>query len=285
MNIYRLVGDACHQAAIVFLILQLLKSNNARGISVKTQELRLLVFATRYLDLFTTFYSLYNSIVKIVYIVATTIILVMCKTEPIKSVYNPQQDSFPHWKCAALPCAFLAAVTHVLGSGLAGFDVQELLWTFSIYLESIAILPQLMVLQKYRLVENLTGKFVFFLGMYRLFYIFNWIYRSRTEKNYRHHIVVYVCGVVQTLLYADFFYQYCKICREEDGIVDDDNDTGLIFEASNLEQTARSRPTSTALAALEEPLVSTDGQTSEEGEATLEPLVSTDGQTSEEVEV
>lgn len=277
MNIYRLVGDVCHQAAIVFLILQLLKSKNARGISVKTQELRLLVFATRYTDLFTTFYSLYNSIVKIAYIVATTVILVMCKTEPIKSVYNPQQDSFPHWKCAALPCAFLAAVTHVLGSGLAGFDVQELLWTFSIYLESIAILPQLMVLQKYRLVENLTGKFVFFLGMYRLFYIFNWIYRSHTQKNYRHHIVVYVCGVVQTLLYADFFYQYCKISRinrcarpgdrrEEDGIVDDDNDTGLIFEVSNLEQTARSRPTSTALAATLEPLVSTDGQTSEEVE-------------------
>ena len=32
------------------------------GISVRTQELFLMVFVTRYLDLFTTYYSLYNSV-------------------------------------------------------------------------------------------------------------------------------------------------------------------------------------------------------------------------------
>lgn len=181
---------------------------------MKTQELRLLVFLTRYLDLFTTFYSLYNSIVKFEYILATAAIIVGIKfMEPIKSVYNVEQDPFPHWKFCVVPCTVLASGTHLIGSGIEGFNFVELLWTFSIYLESVSILPQLMTLRKYRLVENLTGRFVFFLGLYRFLYIFNWIYRANTEKYYRHHWVVYICGVVQTLLYVDFFYQYSRVSR------------------------------------------------------------------------
>jgi ER lumen protein retaining receptor len=209
------------------------------GISVKTQELRLLVFCTRYVDLFYSFYSVYNSIVKIVYIVATAVIIFRIKySEPIKSLYNKSQDSFPHWKYAVAPCAILALLIHVSGSSIHDFSLMELLWTFSIILESVAILPQLLVLQKYRLVENLTGKFVFFLGLYRLLYIVNWIHRAHTERNFRHHPLVYVCGVVQTLLYADFFYQYSKAlhcCRQREARRDGDDDddtTSLLFEIS-----------------------------------------------------
>lgn len=219
---------------------------------MKTQELRMLVFLARYIDVFLYFVSFYNSFMKAVYIVSTATIIVIIKyVDPFKSLYNAEQDSFPHWKLCVIPCAILATSTHLIGSGLSGFNTTELLWTFSIYLESVAILPQLIVLHKYRLVENLTGKFIFFLGMYRFFYVLNWIYRTNTEKNYRHHPVVYICGVVQALLYADFFYQYCRISRfcgfsrgkclrrsydAEDGSNmdedDEDNDTGLIFELS-----------------------------------------------------
>ena len=61
------------------LILRLRVSRSAIGISVKTQELFLLVFVTRYLDLFTTFYSLYNSLMKVAYIVSTSYIVFMIK--------------------------------------------------------------------------------------------------------------------------------------------------------------------------------------------------------------
>merc|ERR1712226_173823 len=98
------------------------------------------------------------------------------------------------------------------GGAMAHADnsLMELLWTFSIYLESISIVPQLIVLQRYKEVENLTGNYVFFLGAYRALYIVNWIYRANTEVGYQHHWVVYFCGVLQTLLYADFFYYYVK---------------------------------------------------------------------------
>jgi ER lumen protein retaining receptor len=168
---------------------------------------------TRYVDLFTTFYSLYNSFMKVAYTLSTASIIYTIRfQEPIKSTYNKSRDNFPHWKYAVLPCAILGITTHLVGlrRPYNSFDGFELLWTFSIYLESIAIVPQLIVLQRYAEVENLTGNFVFCLGVYSALYIANWIYRAHNEPHYRHHWVVYVCGVLQTLLYVDFFYYYCK---------------------------------------------------------------------------
>lgn len=180
------------------------------GISVRTHELFLLVFVTRYLDLFTTFYSLYNSCMKILYICSTSLVIYTIKfKEPIASTYDKAQDSFLHWKFAVAPAFGIAVITELFQHGFS-IGPLDLLWTFSIYLESIAILPQLIVLQRYREVENLTGNYVFFMGAYRFLYILNWIYRSYHEPYYQHHFVVYFCGVLQTLLYVDFFYYYFK---------------------------------------------------------------------------
>jgi ER lumen protein retaining receptor len=166
---------------------------------------------TRYLDLFTNWWGIYNTVMKIVYICSTAAIIYTIRyKEPIKTTYDKGQDSFLHWQFAAAPSAVLALIVHLIGSGLSGFNVQELLWTFSIILESIAILPQLVVLQRYGEVENLTGNYVFFLGAYRALYILNWVYRSQVEPHYRHHWLTYICGIIQTILYADFFYYYVK---------------------------------------------------------------------------
>jgi len=241
MNIFRLIGDVSHQVAIILLILQLKQAKNARGISLKTQELRLLVFCTRYLDLFVMFYSWYNSIAKVYYITATAGIIYSIKyTEPFKSIYNFDQDSFPHWTYCVAPSLVLALLTSWCST--RPFSWMETLWRFSFYLESVAILPQLLVLRKYRLVEKMTGRFLCCLGIYRLLYIVNWWYRSNTERQYRHVYQTYICGVVQVVLYLDFFNQYCRVtcgralfCWQqnfEDGGADDDEDGQLVFEMS-----------------------------------------------------
>ncbi|OEL20088.1 ER lumen protein-retaining receptor [Dichanthelium oligosanthes] len=85
--------------------------------------------------------------------------------------------------------------------------VHFVMWAFSIYLEAVAIFPQLVLLQRTRNIDNLTGQYVFFLGAYRVLYILNWIYRYFTEPQFVHWIS-WVAGIVQTLLYADFFYYY-----------------------------------------------------------------------------
>ena len=47
----------------------------------------------------------------------------------------------------------------------------QILWTFSIYLEAVAILPQLVLLQQTQNIDNLTGNYVFLLG-YLLIFLF-----------------------------------------------------------------------------------------------------------------
>lgn len=122
MNLFRLAGDMAHVLSILVLLLRLRVTKNAVGISVKTQELYLVVFVTRYLDLFTTFYSYYNTIMKMLYIGATSYIIYMIrKTEPFASTYDKAHDSFLHWKFAVLPCVVIAVITNVL----QGFDVME----------------------------------------------------------------------------------------------------------------------------------------------------------------
>ena len=61
------------------------------------------------------------------------------------------------------------------------FSLMEILWTFSIYLESVAILPQLFMVQKTGEAESITSHYLFALGSYRGLYILNWIYRYYFE--------------------------------------------------------------------------------------------------------
>lgn len=42
----------------------------------------------------------------------------------------------------------------------------QILWTFSEYLEAVAIIPQLVLLQRLKEVENLTSNYVFAIGAY-----------------------------------------------------------------------------------------------------------------------
>lgn len=219
MNLFRLCGDMSHVFSILVLVLRLRFAKNAAGISLRTHELFLLVFVTRYTDLFTTYYGVYNSVMKVLYIGSTaSIVYAIRYKQPICSSYDKAQDTFRHVEFAILPCALLALITHLVSGEGVGLDLarnaQELLWVFSIYLEAVAILPQLIVLQRFREVENLTGNYIFFMGAYRALYILNWVYRAYYEPGYRHHYVVYFCGVLQTALYVDFFYYYVMSKRK-----------------------------------------------------------------------
>ena len=184
---------------------------------MRSLELYLLVFCARYLDLMTTYYSVYNSFMKVVFISATSLQIFWIKhylkedNDEIYRPYNPDMDTVSHWKYLVAPCAVLAFISHYIGSKYTGygFNLMELLWTFSIYLESVAMLPQLVLVWYHRRVERWAGFYIFAMGLYRVFYILNWIYRANYEYGYRHHWLVYFCGVLQTILYADFFYYAC----------------------------------------------------------------------------
>ena len=54
----------------------------------------------------------------------------------------------------------------------------------------------------------MTSNYIACLGSYRALYILNWIWRYFTE-GYRPWIA-WICGIIQTILYGDFFYEFFK---------------------------------------------------------------------------
>ncbi|EZG78368.1 ER lumen protein retaining receptor [Gregarina niphandrodes] len=201
MNVFRLCGDMLHLASILLLLYKLRSSRSCSGISCKMQEMYLIVFGTRYLDLLYSFVSVYNTSMKVIFITSTAYIIYLMRFKPpISETYDKQGDRFPYLKFLLPPCVLLALLTP------DSYHPTEVLWTFSIWFEAVAILPQLTLLQKNRVVENLTSHYVVAMGLYRLFYIVNWVYRYYTEGfvNY----IGWIGGTIQVALYLDFFYYY-----------------------------------------------------------------------------
>lgn len=198
MNIFRLAGDMSHVIAIIILLLKIWKTRSCAGISGKSQILFAMVYLTRYLDLFTRYVSLYNSVMKMLFLAASgaTIYLMYVK---FKATYDRNHDSF-RIEFLLVPCIMLSLIIN------HEFTVVELLWTFSIYLESVAILPQLFLVSKTGEAESITSHYLFALGSYRALYLLNWVYRYIVESH--HDLIAIFAGIVQTILYCDFFYLY-----------------------------------------------------------------------------
>ncbi|CAD1468808.1 unnamed protein product, partial [Heterotrigona itama] len=167
-------------------------------ISGKSQILFAIVYTTRYLDLVTTYISAYNTFMKIVFIV-TSYVTVFLMYVKFKATYDHNHDTF-RIEFLILPASVLALLIN------NEFTVIEVLWTFSIYLESVAILPQLFLVSKTGEAESITSHYLFALGSYRGLYLLNWIYRYYAESHA--DLIAIVAGLVQTILYCDFFYLY-----------------------------------------------------------------------------
>ncbi|KAF9167208.1 endoplasmic reticulum retention protein [Mortierella sp. AD011] len=198
MNLFRLIADLMHLASIFILLLKMQKTRSVAGISFKTQALYATVFLTRYLDLFNNFISVYNTIMKIFFISSSLYIVYLMKIK-FKATNDPRLDTF-QVQYVVGGAAVLSLIANY------EFTVQEILWTFSVYLEAVAILPQLFMLTKTGEAEVITTHYLFALGAYRALYLLNWIYRFYMER----HVdwIVWIAGTVQTGLYCDFFYIY-----------------------------------------------------------------------------
>ncbi|SBS85111.1 ER lumen protein retaining receptor, putative [Plasmodium ovale curtisi] len=173
-----------------------------------------------YIDLFFVFVSFYNTVMKITFIltIAYTIYLIRFKL-PISQTYNRKVDNFKSEKYLIPPCLGInlkiekksKRETHDKLLSLLTcrtYNLYNILWSFSIWLESVAILPQLVLLEKQREVENITSHYVITMGMYRAFYILNWIYRYFFDDKPYVNVVGWLGGLIQTLLYIDFFYYF-----------------------------------------------------------------------------
>lgn len=102
---------------------------------------------------------------------------------------------------------------------------QQILWTFSIILESICVLPQLLLLRQTSVPTVLDSYYLVALGSYRALYIVNWIWRLASSEHHFDAISV-IFGIIQTALYIDFawvYYTRQRVKLRGGGVVDSDD--------------------------------------------------------------
>jgi len=154
----------------------------------------------RLADIFWTFTdSAWNTGFKLIFLSSSAYTLYVMLND-YKPTHDPNLDTF--------------RVLYLTGGSAAlallfpyRYTIAEILWAFSIWLESVAILPQLFMLQRTGEAETITTHYLFALGIYRALYIPNWIYRYFAENGHFDPIAV-VAGILQTVLYSDFFWVY-----------------------------------------------------------------------------
>lgn len=115
---------------------------------------------------------------KMVFLAATfTTVWYMSAERVVKQTYDKEHDTF-RILFLIIPSFFLALLVHhrftVMEVCMVHFcrvpavmrhvHAAQVLWTFSIYLEAVAILPQLVLLQRTQNVDNMTGNWIFLLG-------------------------------------------------------------------------------------------------------------------------
>ena len=216
MNIFRVLGDVSHYTAIITIFGKIISSKSCKGISGKSQILNLLVFITRYNDIFFNFISWYNTSIKIFFIISslTNIYLVFVR---YKGTISSEMDNFRIEWLIGIATIMSLIINHELA-------MFEVLWTFSgkyfaypnkkchvyvsVYLESVAILPQLTVTNQGK-ASDIDSVILFYLSAltsHKLLYIVNWIYRYHNEGFY--DIISMAAGIIQAAIYVNFFVMF-----------------------------------------------------------------------------
>ena len=141
---------------------------------------------------------MWNTIFKIIFISTSGYTLYVMLND-YRPTHDPGLDTFR--------VAYLLGGSAVLDIAFPiKYTIPEILWAFSIWLESVAILPQLFMLQRTGEAETITTHYLFALGIYRGLYIPNWIYRYFAEGWFEPRALL--AGIIQTVLYSDFFWVY-----------------------------------------------------------------------------
>ncbi|KAI0978558.1 hypothetical protein GJ496_008038, partial [Pomphorhynchus laevis] len=196
MNIFQLLADLSHLLAIIILFLTIWQSKSCNGVSGRTTILYAVVFITRYVDIFDRIESIYNSVFKTFYLVFTFLTLYLIYFAYYYT-YNRHDDTFSISFLISICIAMAILINNI-------FTFQEVLWTFSLYLEAVAVQPQIHLVTVRHEAETITKLYLIALGLYRLFCICDWIYLYIYEAFYNH--IVIAAGCLQTIMYYKFVY-------------------------------------------------------------------------------
>lgn len=201
-------------------------SKRATGVSVKSLQLYSLVFFFRltsiirhegYLPYDKSGDWLYH-VIEVLALFFTSSALYGCMV-PFKQTYQADADKFGEINVpAGFGALYLAApvlvISCVIHPNLNSDFFSDVAWTYAMYLESLALIPQLYMFQKQAtgVVELLTAHFVAALGFGRILEFTFWIYSYHELSNSAGSTLPGYLAIfsqfVQLILMLDFFYYY-----------------------------------------------------------------------------
>lgn len=225
------LGSMLNMFGFVVLVIKIVTQKSAKGISLKTLQIYGAVFFFRLCSiLFYEGYLPFDSSGDWFYqfieftsmgIVGAAAFLVAVQ---FKTTYDPKVDYFGNMMVppefgavwAAGPALLLALIFHPT---LNKNFFTDTAWTFALFMEAVAILPQLLVFQRCKTeIEEYTSHFVSSLFFARLLQLIFWLasYHELADKlnllpggAHVGHFVI-LSQIVQLILMIDYIYYYLK---------------------------------------------------------------------------
>lgn len=217
--------------SFIIIILKVIGYESCSGLSMNTALCYVIILASRLTS--TIFYHGYlpsdeagdwfYQLTEIITLICSTGLLFLMKGK-YNDTYDYQHDSLDY-KYFVFPSLALAFLVH---TSLNRNLITDVMWTFSMYLETAAIVPQLVLFHsKKGQIEKYTSHFVALQGLSRLFSLLFW-YDTYVELNESqsnsYSLLQEYCGymiiasqVIQLIIMCDYYYFYFKSLWKGDG--------------------------------------------------------------------
>ncbi|XP_058745402.1 uncharacterized protein LOC131618154 [Vicia villosa] len=212
-HFFYIASGTVHIAGLVVLVYKLFVNKTCSGLSLKFQEVNALFLATR---LGCSFYmeADYRTVLDLLYFLLTLMVVWLMRFR-LKSTYIKEFDTM--WiSFLVVPSAILAVLVNPYTPHVW---ISRVVFAFTMYVETVSVLPQIRYMQNAKMVETFTGYYVFALGISRFFALAYWIihvYETRGRYlfffgyGYFWMVVLQVLELVQSFILADFCYYYIK---------------------------------------------------------------------------
>lgn len=235
------LGSLVRLFGFVLLLAHALNDGSVSGISLKTIQLYVIVFACRLLSVMLyEGYLPYDSsgdwlyqVVEVSGLISAILICVLVKTK-LSSTYDEEGDKFGNnWLLPNMfgavyllvPCFLVACIVH---PKLNQNFLTDTSWTTAVYLESLAIVPQLYMFQKskVKMVDEWTSHFVFSIGLSRFFLFMFWLSSYHELSDHKAGWsgsiigpVILCCNLLHLIIVGDYCYYYLKSAKERTPLV------------------------------------------------------------------
>jgi len=208
--------------SFLMVLIQSEIGKSVKGVSLKMMECYLAIQLGRlcaivpfegYLPFDKTGDWLYQVVEALTFCLAGSIVY-MCRFRYDKT-HDPATDTLNHlWLMG--PSAVMALIFHPT---LNSFLPSDMAWAFALYLESVAVLPQLFMFQKEGQAQPFTAHFLFAQAASKVISFIFWFSSYNELSNPDHHVKAFVGNwvmamqLIQLLIMGDFIYHYIRCIR------------------------------------------------------------------------